>query len=88
MLHQVHYISRCLLRIHPNLYTRRPETIIWESVFVYFGNMNRSQRSTIMDISSVLISIQSLLDMNPLDHEPGFTGKTSEVHENYSMCLL
>ena len=36
-----------------------------------------------MDISSVLISIQSLLDMNPLDHEPGFTGKTSEVHENY-----
>ena len=41
-----------------------------------------------MDISSVLITIQSLLDNNPLDHEPGFSGKITDIHKNYSQVVL
>ena len=33
----------------------------------------------IMDISSVLLSIQSLLDNNPLENEPGYAGKKSKI---------
>jgi len=36
-----------------------------------------------MDISSIMLSIQSLLDNNPLENEPGFSGKSSTKHEHY-----
>ena len=42
--------------------------------------------TTIMDISSVLISIQSLLDNNPLDQEPG-SGKKSMNHKLYANAV-
>lgn len=85
---KVHYISRGSLRIHPNLYTGTArDNYLGKVCLSILGTWSGPKWSTIMDISSVLISIQSLLDMNPLDHEPGFTGKTSEVHENYRECV-
>ena len=51
------------------------------------GTWSGPQWTTIMDISSILISIQSLLDMNPLDHEPGYFGKNTPVHHNYRDCV-
>jgi hypothetical protein len=35
----------------------------------------------------VLLSIQSLLDTNPLDNEPGFANKKSETHDKYKACV-
>ena len=37
----------------------------------------------VIDISTTLITIQSLLDNNPLDNEPGFSGKTTSNHKKY-----
>jgi ubiquitin-protein ligase len=85
----VTYISRGSIRIHPNLYTGGAKDDYMGKVCLsILGTWNGPQWTTIMDISSILISIQSLLDMNPLDHEPGFTGKQSQVHINYSKCVL
>ena len=85
---QVSYVSRGSIRIHPNLYTGTPRDNYFGKVCLsILGTWSGPKWSTIMDISSVLISIQSLLDKNPLDHEPGFLGKTSDVHKYYKECV-
>jgi len=78
----VKYHSNSNVRIHPNIYVNGKVCLS------ILGTWSGPSWTTIMDISSVLISIQSLLDMNPLDHEPGFANKKSNVHELYSQCVL
>jgi len=85
----VTYDSRGSIRIHPNLYTGgAKDNYMGKVCLSILGTWSGPSWTTIMDISSVLISIQSLLDMNPLDHEPGFANKKSNVHELYSQCVL
>lgn len=84
----VHYISRGSLRIHPNLYTGYArDNYLGKVCLSILGTWSGPGWTTIMDISSVLISIQSLLDMNPLDHEPGFEGKQTQNHALYSEAV-
>ena len=84
----ISYISRGSIRIHPNLYTGTSrDNYLGKVCLSILGTWSGPQWTTIMDISSVLMSIQSLLDTNPLDHEPGFTGKKSENHINYKECI-
>ena len=44
-----------------------------------------------MDISTVLITIQSLLDNNPLCHEPGFSNPNNrnnlKLYSNYNEII-
>jgi ubiquitin-protein ligase len=91
----ISYISRGSIRIHPNLYTGISRDNYFGKVCLsILGTWSGPQWTTIMDISSVFISILSLLDKNPLDHEPGFYNKRDEhgeltkVHKNYSKCVL
>ena len=82
------YVSRGSIRIHPNLYTGfAKDNYLGKVCLSILGTWSGPQWTTIMDISSVLISVQSLLDKNPLDHEPGFTGKVSSNHINYTKVV-
>ena len=84
----VHYISRGSLRIHPNLYTGYArDNYLGKVCLSILGTWSGPGWTTIMDISSVLISIQSLLDYNPLEHEPGFSGKQSINHTLYAEAV-
>ena len=84
----VTYVSRGSIRIHPNLYTGgAKDNYLGKVCLSILGTWSGPQWTTIMDISSILISIQSLLDANPLDHEPGFTGKKSDNHTKYKECI-
>lgn len=78
------YISRGSIRIHPNLYTGyAQDNYLGKVCLSILGTWSGPQWSTIMDISSVLQSIQSLLDNNPLENEPGFSGKYTQNHKKY-----
>lgn len=82
------YISRGSIRIHPNLYTgTSKDNYLGKVCLSILGTWSGPGWTTIMDISSVLMSIQSLLDTNPLDHEPGYSGKLSPVHKAYCQCV-
>ena len=84
----VSYVSRGSLRIHPNLYTGYArDNYLGKVCLSILGTWSGPGWTTIMDISSVLISIQSLLDKNPLDHEPGFSGKKSMNHTLYANAV-
>jgi ubiquitin-protein ligase len=61
----VRYIAQNNVRIHPNIYTNGKVCLS------ILGTWNGPSWSSIMDINTVLLTIQSLLDNNPLVHEPG-----------------
>lgn len=85
---KVEYISRGSNRIHPNLYTGyAKDNYLGKVCLSILGTWSGPSWTTIMDISSVLISIQSLLDNNPLEHEPGFSGKTTPTHTSYAKVV-
>lgn len=85
---KVSYVSRGSIRIHPNLYTGRSvDNYLGKVCLSILGTWSGPQWSTIMDIGSVLVSIQSLLDANPLDNEPGFSNKTTKNHTIYKNCV-
>lgn len=64
------YVSRNRVRIHPNLYTRHHKTGHGKVCLSILGTWSGPSWTSIMDISTVLITIQSLLDNKPLLHEP------------------
>jgi len=85
---KVSYISRGSIRIHPNLYTGgAKDNYLGKVCISILGTWSGPQWTHIMDVSSVLLSIQSLLDNNPLDNEPGFEGKNSKNHSLYRECV-
>ena len=67
----VSYVSRGNVRIHPNLYVKHHKSGFGKVCLSILGTWNGPSWSSIMDINTVLITIQSLLDNNPLIHEPG-----------------
>jgi len=86
---KVNYISRGSIRIHPNLYTGTArDNYVGKVCISILGTWSGPQWTTVMDISSVLLSIQSLLTNNPLENEPGFEGKHNEIHDNYKACVV
>jgi ubiquitin-protein ligase len=92
---KVEYVSRGSIRIHPNLYTGGAKDNYMGKVCIsILGTWQGPQWTSIMDIGSVLLSIQSLLDNNPLDNEPGFAGKVTSTgeptpqHQVYKKCVI
>ena len=69
------YVSRNRVRIHPNLYTRHHRTGHGKVCLSILGTWHGPKWTSIMDTSTVLLTIQSILDNNPLYHEPNVTNK-------------
>lgn len=69
----VAYISRNNIRIHPNMYVGHHSSGHGKVCLSILGTWSGPKWTSIMDICSVLITLQSLLDSNPLLHEPGIT---------------
>ena len=85
---KVSYVSRGSMRIHPNLYTGGAQDKYLGKVCISLLNTWAGpQWTSIMDISSILLSIQSLMDLNPLENEPGFAGKQTDIHELYKQAV-
>ena len=71
----VSYVPRNNIRIHPNLYVGSHKSGFGKVCLSILGTWSGPGWTTIMDISTVLLSIQSLLDSDPLLNEPGFYRK-------------
>jgi len=82
---KVNYISSSKYRIHPNLYVGKPSDNFEGKVCLSILNTWSGPKwETVMHIGSVLVSIQSLLDENPLRNEPGFEKEKSLRNTNYN----
>ena len=65
------YISRNNIRIHPNLYVGHHSSGKGKVCLSILGTWSGPKWTSIMDITTILMTIQSLLDNDPLHHEPG-----------------
>lgn len=65
------YVSRNNIRIHPNIYVSHHSSGLGKICLSILGTWNGPKWTSIMDITTVLLCIQSLLDSNPFHHEPG-----------------
>ena len=85
---KVQYISRGSIRIHPNLYRgRRQEDYLGKVCLSLLGTWSGPGWTSIMDITSILLTIQSLLTNDPLTNEPGYTKSVGELNDNYNACV-
>ena len=87
----VSYLSRNNIRIHPNLYVKGHKSGFGKVCLSILGTWSGPQWTTIMDVSTVLLSLQSLLDKDPLLNEPGFHKKNKhqlEIINNYNDVIF
>ena len=83
----VKYSSQNNVRIHPNIYVNGKVCLS------ILGTWSGPSWTCAMDITNVLVTIQSLLDNNPLLHEPGFenilTGNeiNIELNDKYNQLI-
>ena len=85
---KVNYISNSKYRIHPNLYVGKPSDNFEGKVCLSILNTWSGPKwTTVMHIGSVLVSIQSLLDENPLRNEPGFEKEKSLRNTSYNRVV-
>ena len=85
---KVKYMSSSKNRIHPNLYVGLPHNNFEGKVCLSIINTWSGPKWTsIMHIGSILISIQSLLDNNPLRNEPGFEFDVSWKNKLYNQIV-
>lgn len=81
----VSYISTSRLRIHPNLYVGKSHNHFEGKVCLSIINTWSGPRwTTTMDLSTVLLSIQSILTHNPIKHEPGYERAKPKVVDAYN----
>ncbi len=82
---KIQYYSTSKYRIHPNLYVGRSHNQFLGKVCLSIINTWAGPKWTsIMHIGSVLISIQSLLEENPLHNEPGFENEKGKRNDIYN----
>ena len=87
----VAYVSRNNIRIHPNMYVKGHKSGYGKVCLSILCTWNGAKWTTIMDISTVLLSLQSLLDSDPLLNEPGFNKKNKhqlEIINNYNDVIF
>lgn len=83
----ISYVSRNKVRIHPNLYVGSHSSGFGKVCLSILGTWSGPKWTSIMDITSVLITIQSLLDQNPLHHEPGQEKENGSVNNYYNEII-
>lgn len=82
------YVSRNKIRIHPNLYVgHHPSGSGGKVCLSILGTWSGPKWTTVMDITTVLLSIQSLLDKNPLHHEPGNETNFTKMNDYYNQVI-
>jgi len=82
---KVNYLSHSKYRIHPNLYRgRSSDNYLGKVCLSSINTWSGPKWTSIMHIGSVLLSIQSLLDANPLHNEPGFENENSKRNDIYN----
>ena len=82
---KVQYYSASRYRIHPNLYVGRShDNFLGKVCLSIINTWSGPKWTSIMHIGSVLISIQSLLDENPLHNEPGFENEKGKRNDIYN----
>ena len=73
---------------HPNLYTGRSnEDYLGKVCLSLLGTWSGPQWTSIMDITSMLLSIQSLLTDDPIKQEPGYGNSSGTLNVKYNACV-
>ena len=84
----VSYWSTSNIRIHPNLYRGIPSKNFEGKVCLSVLNTWSGPKwTTIMDLSSILLIIQSIMDDKPLFHEPGFEKSPQSTIDLYNNMI-
>lgn len=82
----VSYVPRNRIRIHPNIYVGgHPKG--GKVCLSILGTWSGPKWTSIMDISTVLLTIQSLLDTDPLHHEPGQETNNGNINKMYNEII-
>jgi ubiquitin-protein ligase len=68
-------------RFHPNMYV---EGKVCLSIL---GTWSGPAWASTMRISTVLVTLQSLMDNEPLRHEPGYEKINTDIHKVYAKCI-
>ena len=85
---KVGYLSHSRYRIHPNLYVGRShDNYIGKVCLSAINTWSGPKWTTVMDIGSVLLSIQSLLCNDPLHNEPGFENEKGKRNDAYNQMV-
>ena len=85
---KVGYLSHSSYRVHPNLYVGRSyDRFIGKVCLSIINTWSGPKWTTVMHIGSVMLSIQSLLDKNPLHNEPGFENEKGERNNLYNQIV-
>lgn len=69
------------VRFNPNLYTNGKVCLS------ILGTWSGPGWTTCLNLNTILLSIQSLLNENPLQNEPGFENEIGLRSQNYSNCI-
>ena len=83
----VTYFSRNKIRMHPNIYVGSGTNGFGKVCLSILGTWSGPKWTSIMDISTVLLTLQSLLDNNPLHHEPGQENNKSKENSMYNEVI-
>jgi ubiquitin-protein ligase len=85
---KIGYLSHSRYRIHPNLYVGRShDNYIGKVCLSAINTWSGPKWTSVMDISSVLLSIQSLLNNDPLHNEPGFENEKGKRNDTYNLMV-
>ena len=85
---KIGYLSSSHYRIHPNLYVGRShDNYIGKVCLSAINTWSGPKWTTVMDIGSVLLSIQSLLCNDPLHNEPGFENEKGKRNDAYNQMV-
>lgn len=84
----IKYYSYSRIRIHPNLYVGMPSDNFEGKVCLSIINTWAGPKwTTIMHIGSVLLSLISILDQNPLRNEPGYENISGHHNDLYNKIV-
>ena len=83
----VTYVSRNNIRIHPNIYVGSGTKGFGKVCLSILGTWSGPKWTSVMDITTVLLCIQSLLDNDPLHHEPGHENNNTDVNSHYNEII-
>jgi len=81
------YVPRNNIRIHPNIYVGSGSNGFGKVCLSILGTWSGPKWTSAMDITTVLLTIQSLLDNNPLHHEPGQEKNKTSQNDMYNQVI-
>ena len=68
-------------RFHPNMY------VCGKVCLSILGTWQGEKWSSVMRLSTILVTLQSLMDANPLKHEPGYASTNTSMHTLYATYI-